>query len=78
MKKYILFSCDNWHSWASMELLAVCSSLNNAIKLAKKKAKIDGCKISADGLYMLKNKLQTQDYENGEFYIQEITQNELN
>ena len=78
MKKFILFSCDNHHTWGSTEVVAVCSNLNNAIKLAKQYAKKQGNKLSEDDLYMLRYKLQTQGYSgDGELMIEFFNQNEL-
>ncbi len=78
MKKYILYTCDNWHTRSSMDIVAVCSSLKTAIKIAKKQASKDGYIINEDDVYMLETKLQTQGYEgDGEFIIEEFEQNKL-
>ena len=78
MKKFIVFTCDNWHTNGSKDIIAVCSNLKNAIKIIKKQAKKDGQKISADDLYNLNNIKQTQGYEGeGEFLIEEYEQNTL-
>ncbi len=78
MKKYIVFTCDNWHTHASKDLIAVCSSLKNAIKIIKQQAKKYGEKINSDDLYNLNNIKQTQNYEGeGEFLIEEYEQNTL-
>lgn len=79
MTKFVVFTCDNWHSHGSKDCISVCSSLKNAISVIKQHAKKDGNKISSDDLYLLKTIKQTQGYEgNGEFLIEDYEQNKLN
>jgi len=75
---FIVHRTDNWHSKGSFYLLGIATSLKKAIKLVKKQAKEENCKISKDDKFNLLNIKQTQNFENeGEFNIEEISLNEL-
>ncbi len=78
MTKFIVFTCDNWHTNGSKDLIAVCSDLQNSIKIIRQKARKEGKRISADDLYNLENINQTQGYKGeGEFIIEEYEENKL-
>lgn len=78
MKKYIVFTCDIWHTHTSKNIIAVCSNFKIAIRLIKQHAKKEGVKITKDDIYNLENIKQTQNYEGmGEFIIEEMEQNKL-
>jgi len=78
MKKYIVYTCDNWHTNGSKDVIGLCSNIRHSIRIIKQKAKKDGHKISNDDLYNLQHIKQTQGYEgDGEFLIEEYEQNTL-
>jgi len=77
-KAFIVYKTDVWHSYASRDLIGVCTTLLQAIKIVKAQAKKEGEKLSKYTLQFLSEKLQTQDYEGkGEFDIEEIEVNTL-
>ena len=78
MTKYIVFTCDTWHTNGSKDVIGVCSTMKNAIKIIKQQAKKDGYKIDEDDLYLLESIKQTQGYKGeGEFLIEDYEQNTL-
>lgn len=67
---YLVYKTDNWHSYASRDLIGIGSNLANAIKLVKEQVKKENCNLNEDDLYNLEHIKQTQNYENeGEFDI---------
>ena len=78
MKKYILYSCDNWHSYESFNIRALCSSLDVAVSLSNKIATDEGFPLSDWDLDFISNKHQTQGYEGeGEFIIEEYIEDKI-
>jgi plasmid replication initiation protein len=78
MDIYLIYKTDNWHSYASRDLIAIANTHNKAIALCKKQAKKEGNKISQDELFNLNNISQTQGYEGeGEFVIETVEKNVL-
>lgn len=77
-KIIIVYETDNWHSRASMNVIAVCTNKKKAISLIKKYAKEQGEKISSDDLYLLNTINQTQGFSgSGEFHMEEHEKNVL-
>ena len=75
---YLVYKTDNWHSFASREILGVCTTKSNALKIVKQQVKKDGEKLSKDDLYNLEHINQTQNHNGeGEFVIKPIETNKL-
>ena len=75
---FLTYKTDAWHSYASRDLIAVCSNFETAVKLSKKHAKTSGHKISQQEEWNLRNIKQTQGYSgDGEFMIEEMETNVL-
>jgi hypothetical protein len=73
MKKevYLIYKTDNWHSYASWDLIGVATTEDIAISLCKKRATTEHARIDKDQLFNLGNINQTQGYSGeGEFVIQ--------
>ena len=74
----IVYKTDNWHSFASRDLIGVASNLLCATQLCEEQAEKEGEKISADDLYNLTFIHQTQGYKGeGEFYLEVVEVNKL-
>jgi hypothetical protein len=74
----VVYKTDNWHSFASRDLIGVAENLLYAVEMCEKQAEKEGEKISADDLYNLTFIRQTQGYQGeGEFYLEIVTLNEL-
>lgn len=75
---YLIYKTDAYHSYASRDLIAACTSIRQVIPLCKKQAKKEGHKIDTDQLWNLENIQQTQGYSGpGEFHFEEIETNTL-
>lgn len=75
---YLVYKTDCHHSYASRDIIGVCTSKLNAIKICKSQAKKDGVRIDSDQLFNLNNISQTQGYEGpGEFHFEEFKTNVL-
>ena len=73
MKKeiYLVYKTDNWHSYASQDLIGIATTEDIAIALCKKQATKEHTRIDKDQLFNLGNIKQTQGYSgDGEFVIQ--------
>lgn len=79
MKIYILSICDNHHTRSSQTTLAVCTSMNKAIKLANQYSIAEyGNPLSEQDKRQLNSYMQTQGYEqDGEFIIEEYKTNQI-
>lgn len=69
---FIVYKTDTWHSYASRDLIGICSSVDNAIDICQQKAKRDNDeKIDDEQVFNLRNIKQTQGYKGeGEFVIE--------
>ena len=83
----ILYKTDNWHSYGSRDMIAICTGemkpvelvVNEAVQLVKEQAEKEGETISSDDEYNLRNIKQTQGYKGeGEFDYEIYNQDELN
>lgn len=75
---FLVYKTDAWHSYASRDLIGVCSSHKVAVKICKEQAKKEGYKISKQELFNLNNIKQTQGYKGeGEFDFEEVETNIL-
>lgn len=74
MKTIILvYKTDDHHSYASRDLIAICTTTKNVLKVVKKYADKEGNEIDADQEFNLNNIKQTQGYPDGEFDTEIIT-----
>ena len=75
---FLIYKTDNWHSFASRDLIAVSYSFEDAISLCKEQADKESETIDNDQLFNLNNIKQTQGYKGeGEFDIDEVQVNTL-
>jgi len=73
---FLLHTTDAWHTHQSRNLIAVCSSKEQAINMAQMYAKSEDKEISQDDLYNLENIDQTQNLDSDyEFVIDYATIN---
>lgn len=72
MEVYLVYKTDVWHTYGSMELIAVCTSQENVIKIVKQAAQLKGKKINQEQLELLSRIKQTQGYSGDtEFVVEE-------
>lgn len=76
MKTYILYTTDAWLSYSSRDIIAVCSTLKNAVKLAKQHSKDNDNCLNAYEVSFLLEKYQTQGRELN-YCIEEVDKNTL-
>lgn len=75
---YLVYKTDAHHSYASRDIIGVCTSHANCIKICRAQAKKEGEKIDQDQLFNLNNIKQTQGYSgSGEFQFEEFKTNIL-
>lgn len=75
---YLVYHTDNQHSYASRDVIAVCTDRANALRICHEKAKLEGEKIDDDQMHNLVSLNQTQGYcGDGEFDIEEVKTNIL-
>lgn len=75
---YIVYTTDNWHSYASRDVIGFADCTVHAIHICQLKAKKDNETLSEDDLFNLQNISQTQGYTGeGEFHIEEVQENTL-
>lgn len=75
---FIVYKTDNWHSYASRDLIGASESMPGAMELVRLQVEKEGEELSKDDLYNLSHIKQTQGYEGeGEFDIEEVTLNKL-
>jgi hypothetical protein len=78
MSVFAVYKTDNWHSYASRDLIGIATTFNNAIRLCKQQAKKEHTLIEEDQLFNLRNIKQTQGYiGEGEFHFEELPTNQL-
>lgn len=76
--RFLVYKNDNFHSYASRDIIGVATTFLNAIKLCRAQAKKENIKLTEYDLFNLKEIKQTQGYEGeGEFFIEEVNQNQL-
>ncbi len=75
---FVVYKTDAHHSYASRDIIALCTTADNVILICKAQAKKEGAKISADQLWNLINLKQTQGYSGpGEFQYEKMSINTL-
>ena len=75
---FIVYKTDEWHSYASRDIIGVCDSKKECINICQLQAKKEGGVITTDEMYNLENITQTQGYNGeGEFQFEEIELNTL-
>ena len=75
---FIIYKCDTWHSDDSKQIIAIATTLKNAVNLCQEKAENEGETLSEHDRELLKSIKQTQGYEGeGEFLIEEADTNIL-
>ena len=74
----LVYKTDNWHSYASRDIIAICRTSVRAIAMIKKHAKKNGEKLSKEDLQFLRDKKQTQRASgDGEYQFEDLPINEL-
>lgn len=74
----IVYKTDNWHSYASRDIIGVATSQEEAINICQLQAKKENEVITTDELFNLKRIKQSQGYEGeGEFQIEKVQTNKL-
>ncbi len=75
---YLVYKTDSHHSYASRDIIGVCTSLSSSVKICKQQAEKENEVISKEELWNLENLLQTQGYSGeGEFQIEQFKTNVL-
>lgn len=75
---FAVYKTDNWHSYASRDIIGIATTERKAIQICKWQATKEGCKISKDELFNLGNLKQTQGYSGeGEFQYESFYLNRL-
>lgn len=75
---YLVYKTDNRHSYASRDLIAVCTTKRNVMSICNQQAKKEGHKLDKDQFFNLANSQQTQGYAGeGEFDYEEVEKNTL-
>lgn len=76
-KIYIVYSTDAWLSFRSRDVIGICNSIKNCVKVVQSCIKRRSySSLSKDDKWNLENILQTQGRENN-FHIEEVQINEL-
>lgn len=74
----IVYKTDNWHSYASRDIIGVATSQEEAINICQLQAKKENEVITTNELFNLKGIKQSQGYEGeGEFQIEKVQTNKL-
>ena len=75
---FAVYQTDNWHTYQSRDLIALCTTFKKAIGLVKKKARQEGIKLTENDLYNIEHLKQTQGLgADFEFVIEPIEINVL-
>lgn len=76
-KTYLVYSTDAWHSYASRDVIGVCTTFANCMKVIRKHIKEnDREKLSDEDKWNLENIKQTQGLEYN-YFIEEVEKNVL-
>lgn len=76
-KTYLVYSTDAWHSYSSREIIGVCTTFANCMKVIRADIRKHGCdKLSEDNKYELEHYKQTQGRETN-YLIEEVEKNVL-
>lgn len=75
---YLVYKTDVWHSYASRDIIGVCTSQSSAINICNQQAEKEGEEIDKDQSFNLVTISQTQGYSgDGEFQIEEFETDKL-
>lgn len=75
---YLVYKTDNLHSFASRDVIGVCTSFKKAVTICNHQSFKDHCPLLSDDVWNLQNLKQTQGYKGGgEFVIEEVSTNKL-
>lgn len=75
---YLVYKTDCHHSYASQDIIGVCTTKQKCISICKKQARKEGEIIDEDQLFNLNNISQTQNYSGeGEFQFESFRVNVL-
>ncbi len=70
---YLIYKADNFHSYASRDLIGCTSNPKMVIEICQQEAKKENHKLSKDDLFNLNTYQQTQGYSGeGEFNYEAI------
>lgn len=76
-KTYLVYSTDAWHSYASRDIIGVCTTFLNCMKVIRADIKRCGYeKLSDDNKYELEHYKQTQGRETN-YQIEKVEKNVL-
>lgn len=76
-KTYLVYETDAWHSCSSRDVIGVCTTLRNCMKVIRKHIKVNEReKLSDDDKWNLENIKQTQGRETN-YFIEEVDKNVL-
>lgn len=76
-KTCLVYETDSWHSYSSRDVIGVCTTLRNCMKVIRKHIKEnDREKLSDDDKWNLENIKQTQGRETN-YFIEEVEKNVL-
>lgn len=76
-KTYLVYETDAWHSYSSRDVIGVCTTLRNCMKVIRKHIiENDREKLSDDDKWNLENIKQTQGRETN-YFIEEVEKNVL-
>lgn len=75
---YLVYKTDTHHSYASRDIIGVCTTQSMCVTICKQQAKKEGEKISKKELWNLSHLQQTQGYSGeGEFQFELFKVNTL-
>ena len=75
---FVVYKTDNWHSYASRDVIGIATTQVKAIQICKRRAAKENKRISKEELFNLGAIKQTQGYGGeGEFHFEEITTNRM-
>lgn len=75
---FLVYKTDVHHSYASRDLIGVCTSFLNARMICGEQARKEGYRIDSDQSELLHAIKQTQGYEGeGEYVIESVAKNTL-
>ncbi|HTN09214.1 hypothetical protein [Agriterribacter sp.] len=75
---FLLYKTDTWHSYASRDLLAVCTTKPQVLRLCRLQALKENETLTSDDIFNLHTICQTQGYTGeGEFHFEEVKVNTL-
>lgn len=76
-KTYLVYETDAWHSYSSRDVIGVCTTIENCLKVIRADIKHYGYeKLSKDNKFELEHFKQTQGRETN-YFIEEVGKNVL-